>query len=104
MPDLQVGSVVTVRGIGLRFDANYAVMKIVHEISRDGYLSHLSLLANSSSMLANGVPAAGEVNEKPTGVTNTVAVTPTNLDFNPTDTATAVTNSVFVNNPIFAFR
>jgi hypothetical protein len=64
MPDLLPADVVSVRGLGPRFDTNYGVFVVNHRIGTGGFTTQLTLYANTAKVLQAAVQATGPQNTK----------------------------------------
>lgn len=66
IPTLQPGTVVAVRGLGMRLDTNYLVRKIVHTLNASGYITAMELTANAGSLVnaQHAIKTAGSENKE----------------------------------------
>lgn len=65
IPDIQPADIVSVRGLGVRYDRNYEVESLTHSWEDGEYRTHLKLLGNTYDMLLKKAQVA------PKGPTNT---------------------------------
>jgi len=65
MPRILPGDVVAIRGVGARFDWNYGVFQVRHNIGASGFTTELELISNTSAILASLVPTDVPINDKP---------------------------------------
>lgn len=66
IPDVQPGDIVAVKGLGGRFDFNYAVFTVTHQIGSGGFFTSLTMQSNTSAILADYVKGIGTANPNPT--------------------------------------
>lgn len=62
IPDLVPGDVVTVQGLGIRVDGNYATMEVTHTASTSGMTTKMTAVKNVESILQQGERVVGQVN------------------------------------------
>ena len=62
IPDLVPGDVVTVQGLGIRVDGNYATMEVTHTASTSGLTTRMTAVKNVESILQQGQRVLGQVN------------------------------------------
>lgn len=62
IPDLVPGDVVTVQGLGIRVDGNYATMEVTHTASTGGMTTKMTAVKNVESILQQGERVLGQVN------------------------------------------
>lgn len=62
IPDLVPGDVVTVQGLGIRVDGNYATMEVTHTASPSGMTTKITAVKNVESILQQGERVWGQVN------------------------------------------
>ena len=62
IPDINPGDVVAVRGVGIRYDENYGVFGVVHNMGAHGYTTRLELRSNTSAVLQNAIKSQNTVN------------------------------------------
>ncbi len=62
IPDLVPGDVVTVQGLGIRVDGNYATMEVTHTASASGMTTRMTAGKNVESILQQGERVIGQVN------------------------------------------
>lgn len=67
IPDIQPADIVAVRGVGDRFDWNYGVFGIRHNIGPGGFTTDLELVSNTSSLLGAVVKGQGKLNDQKPG-------------------------------------
>lgn len=64
IPNIFPGDVVAVRGVGARFDWNYGVFVVRHQIGSGGFTTELVLRSNTASILQAAIEAQGTVNDQ----------------------------------------
>ncbi len=77
VPDIVPGAVITINGIGRKFDGNYGVWGVTHYVGANGYRTRLSLRSNSEVLLAAAsaaAKAAGTPNDQPASDPSTTGV------------------------------
>ena len=106
IPDLFPGDVVSVRGIGLQFDHNYAVLKAIHHVGAGGYTMHLQLVANSTNTLDNVTKYSGKTNTaQPAVGSPEVTVTATDFGSIANSLNRSIADAVFNGvDPLTAFK
>lgn len=62
IPDIVPGDVVAVRGVGKRFDWNYGVFVVRHNVGSSGFTTELELRSNTAAILASVIKAQGQLN------------------------------------------
>jgi len=65
LPDIYPGDVVAVKGVSARFDWNYGVFTVRHSLGPTGFVTHLTMMSNTSKILSNALGAQGAVNDNP---------------------------------------
>lgn len=71
IPDILPADIVAVRGVGARFDWNYGVFTVRHNIGASGFTTELELVSNTAAILGSVKEAQGKVNNEsqaPAGV------------------------------------
>jgi len=72
-PFLTPGDVVSIRGMGRRIDANYAIQKAIHRSGSSGYTMELELISNVGQLVRQ-IQSTASVQLEPAGAVNTEAV------------------------------
>lgn len=62
IPTIVPGDVVAVRGVGQRFDWNYGVFVVRHNIGSSGFTTELELRSNTAAILSSVIQAQGQLN------------------------------------------
>lgn len=66
IPNILPGEVVSVKGVGARYDTTYSIFTVFHSIGTAGFTTKLSLRSNTSKVLTDLLAAQGSVNaDKP---------------------------------------
>lgn len=59
VPDIEPGKAVAVNGLGIRLDMNYGVHKVHHTLGLGGFTTRLSLISNTTKIVAQQFQEAG---------------------------------------------
>jgi hypothetical protein len=60
IPSIEPGQAVAVNGLGLRLDVNYGVHKVIHSLGVGGFTTRLSLISNTTQVVAQQFKISGE--------------------------------------------